>query len=219
MDDPVVTSALEPEKIPDAHDRATGLLKGNRGRDAVDHAQRVTEGQMLAIHSNTWRYSRLLAEQREILAERRSALLMTEKAFEELTVHDPERSASLVEAHGRDAVVRGCREIMLWHLDRGWAHHLEAMNDVRESIHLRALGRENPLDEFHRIAIDHFRDLASDAVRESEKTFAEIEFTDSGVDLEANDMARPTSTWTYMVHDNPMAAGGNVFSGMMSTFR
>ena len=53
----------------------------------------------------------------------------------------------------------------------------------------------------------------------SEATFAEIEFTDSGVDLEANAMARPTSTWTYMVHDNPMAAGGNVFSGMMSTFR
>ena len=157
--------------------------------------------------------------ERQILAERRSALLLTEKAFEELTAHDPERSAALVGEHGRDAVVRGCREIMLWHLDRGWAQHLEAMNDVRESIHLRALGRENPLDEFHRIAIDHFRDLASDAVRESEATFAEIEFTDTGVDLEANDMARPTSTWTYMVHDNPMAAGGNVFSGMMSTFR
>ena len=142
-----------------------------------------------------------------------------DKAFEELTAHDPERSARLVEAHGRDAVVQGCREIMLWHLDRGWARHLETMNDVRESIHLRALGRENPLDEFHRIAIDHFRDLASHAVRKSETTFAEIEFTASGVDLEANSMARPTSTWTYMVHDNPMAAGGNVFSGMMSTFR
>jgi preprotein translocase subunit SecA len=219
MDDPVVTSALEPEKIPDAHDRMSGLLKGNRGRDAVDHAQRVTEGEMLAIHSNTWRYSRLLAEQRDILARRRGALLRTEKAFEELTAHDPERSAALVEAHGRDAVVQGCREIMLWHLDRGWARHLETMNDVRESIHLRALGRENPLDEFHRIAIDHFRDLAADAVAESEATFAEIEFTDSGVDLAANAMARPTSTWTYMVHDNPMAAGGNVFSGMMSTFR
>ncbi|GAA3515663.1 accessory Sec system translocase SecA2 [Dietzia aurantiaca] len=219
MDDPVVTSALEPEKLPTAHDRISGVLKGNRGRDAVDHAQRVTEGQMLEIHSNTWRYSRLLAEQRDILAERRSTLLLTDKAFEELTEHDPERSARLVDAHGRDAVVRGCREIMLWHLDRGWAEHLEAMNDVRESIHLRALGRENPLDEFHRIAIDHFRDLASDAVTESEKTFDEIEFSDSGVDLAANEMARPTSTWTYMVHDNPMAAGGSVFSGMMSTFR
>lgn len=219
MDDPVLTSALEPDKLPTAHDRMSGLLKGNRGRDAVDHAQRVTEGQMLEIHSNTWRYSRLLAEQRDILAERRSALLRTEKAFEELTGHDPERSAQLVEDHGRDAVVRGCREIMLWHLDSGWAQHLEEMNDVRESIHLRALGRENPLDEFHRIAIDHFRDLASDAVSEAEKTFAEIEFTDTGVDLDANDMARPTSTWTYMVHDNPMAAGGSVFSGMMSTFR
>src|SRR5699024_6463518 len=81
------------------------------------------------------------------------------------------------------------------------------------------LGRENPLDEFHRIAIDHFRDLASDAVRESESTFAEVEFTPTGVDLDANGMARPSSTWTYMVHANPMAAGGNVLSGMTSTCR
>ncbi|HHX84507.1 MAG TPA: accessory Sec system translocase SecA2 [Actinomycetales bacterium] len=219
MEDDVVVAALEEEKIPTSHDRMTGELKGNRGRDAVDHAQRVTEGQMLEIHSNTWRYSRLLAEQRDILAERRSTLLRTERAFEELGAHDPARTEELVEAHGRDAVVRGCREIMLWQLDMGWARHLETMNDVRESIHLRALGRENPLDEFHRIAIDHFRDLAADAVRESEETFATISFTDTGVDLEANAMARPTSTWTYMVHDNPMAAGGNVFSGMMSTFR
>lgn len=219
MEDDVVASALEEEKIPTSHDRMSGELKGNRGRDAVDHAQRVTEGQMLQIHANTWRYSRLLAEQRDILAERRSSLLRTEKAFDELTASDPDRGAELVAARGREAVVRGCREIMLWHLDRGWARHLETMNDVRESIHLRALGRENPLDEFHRIAIDHFRDLAADAVRESEETFATIDFTDAGVDLEANAMARPTSTWTYMVHDNPMAAGGNVFSGMMSTFR
>ena len=219
MEDDVVTSAIEREKIPTSRDKLTGEVKGGRGRDTVDHAQRVTEGQMLQIHSNTWRYSRLLAEQRQILAERRSALLLTEKAFEELTDADPDRSALLVEAHGRDAVVAGCREIMLWHLDRGWARHLAEMNDVRESIHLRALGRENPLDEFHRIAIDHFRDLASDAVDKAVETFGEIEFTDSGVDLEANAMARPTSTWTYMVHDNPMAAGGNVFSGVMNTFR
>ena len=219
MDDDVVATAIEEDKLPTSHDRISGELRGSRGRDVVDHAQRVTEGQMLEIHSNTWRYSRLLAEQREILAERRAALLRTEKAFEELTDRDPDRSAALVSEHGRDAVVRGCREIMLWHLDRGWARHLEEMNDVRESIHLRALGRENPLDEYHRLAIDHFRDLASDAVHDSVETFREIDFTDAGVDLEANSMARPTSTWTYMVHDNPMAAGGNVFSGVMSTFR
>src|SRR5699024_6287528 len=59
MDDDVVTSALEEEKIPPSHDRMSGSLKGNRGRDAVDHAQRVTEGEMLQIHANTWRYSRL----------------------------------------------------------------------------------------------------------------------------------------------------------------
>ena len=219
MDDDVVIGGVEPDKIPTDHDRLTGEVKANRGRVAVDHAQRVTEGQMLDIHSNTWRYSRLLAEQREIIAERRAALLLTERAFEEMSDYDGARIEQLVARHGEAAVVQGCREIMLWHLDRGWAEHLEAMNDVRESIHLRALGREIPIDEFHRIAIGRFKELAGTAVDAAKTTFDEIEFTDDGIDLSANDMARPTSTWTYMVHDNPLAAGGNAFSGMMNTFR
>src|SRR5699024_11150469 len=111
MEDDVVVGGLESDKVPTGHDRMTGEVKGNRGRAAVDHAQRVTEGQMLEIHSNTWRYSRLLAEQREILAERRATLLLTEKAFEEMTEHDRDRVETLVDRHGREPIVRGCREI------------------------------------------------------------------------------------------------------------
>ena len=51
---------------------------------------------------------------------------------------------------------------MLFHLDRGWADHLAYLADIRESIHLRALGRQNPLDEFHRLAVDAFASLAAE---------------------------------------------------------
>ena len=40
--------------------------------------------------------------------------------------------------------------IALYHLDRRWAEHLAELADVREGVHLRALGRLDPLDEFHR---------------------------------------------------------------------
>lgn len=219
MDDPVVTAAVEEHKRPTAHDKMSGEMRGDKARHLVDHAQRVTEGQMLEIHANTWRYSRLLADQRNIIAERRQELLETDKAYEELSASEPQRVKELEDAVGRAATVQGCREVMLWHLDAEWADHLEEMNDVRESIHLRALGRQNPLDEFHRIAIAGFKDLANRAVDEARVTLAGVSFTDSGADLESEGKVRPTSTWTYMVHDNPMAVGGNVFSGIMGSFR
>ena len=60
---------------------------------------------------------------------------------------------------------------MLYHLDRGWADHLAYLADIRESIHLRALGHQNPLDEFHRMAVDAFASLAADAIEAAQQTF------------------------------------------------
>ena len=60
---------------------------------------------------------------------------------------------------------------MLYHLDRGWADHQAYLADIRESIHLRALGRQNPLDEFHRLAVDAFGSLAADAIEAAQQTF------------------------------------------------
>jgi preprotein translocase subunit SecA len=68
-----------------------------------------------------------------------------------------------------------CRLIMLYHLDRGWADRLAYLADIRESIHLRALGRRNPLDEFHRLAVDAFASLAADAIEAAQETFETAE--------------------------------------------
>jgi preprotein translocase subunit SecA len=96
---------------------------------------------------------------------------------------------------------------MLYHLDRGWADHQAYMSDIRESIHLRALGRQNPLDEFHRLAVDAFGSLASNAVEAAQQTLETADLVagaDDAFNLDLSKLARPTSTWTYMVHDNPM---------------
>jgi preprotein translocase subunit SecA len=63
------------------------------------------------------------------------------------------------------------------------------------------LGRLNPLDEFNRVAIQDFLTLgarARDAVREI--LDAAPANADSLADL---GLRRPSSTWTYMVTDNP----------------
>ena len=99
---------------------------------------------------------------------------------------------------------------MLYHLDRGWADHLAYLADIRESIHLRALGRQNPLDEFHRMAVDAFASLAADAIEAAQQTFETANVARGRAGLDLSKLARPTSTWTYMVHDNPLADDSHV---------
>ena len=220
-EDDVVDAHLDPAKLPaecDENGRATSL----KATTLLDHAQRVAEGRLLDVHANTWRYNQLIAQQRAIIVERRTTLLSTPTAREELRELSPDRYAELTaelagsdtgagsvseagsDIGAEDELERICRQIMLFHLDRGWADHLAYLSDIRESIHLRALGRQNPLDEFHRLAVDAFAGLAADAIEASQQTFetANVLVDEPGLDL--SKLARPTSTWTYMVHDNPL---------------
>src|SRR5690606_35323034 len=75
--------------------------------------------------------------------------------------------------------------------------------DLREGIHLRALGRMSPLDEFHREAVTAYRGLLERIESESLATFESATITAEGLDHESAGLKRPTATWTYMVQDNP----------------
>ena len=202
-EDDVVAAHLEPGKLPDECDE-TGRATSPKATALLDHAQRVAEGRLLDVHANTWRYNQLIAQQRAIIVERRNRLLSTAAAREELKELTRGRYDELAGSASEEDLERICRTIMLFHLDRGWADHLAYLSDIRESIHLRALGRQNPLDEFHRLAVDAFANLAADAIEASQQTFetANVLADEPGLDL--SKLARPTSTWTYMVHDNPL---------------
>ncbi len=169
----------------------------------VDHAQKVAEGVQLEIHRNTWRYTRLIEHQRKVLLEYRDELLRTDLASTELAAVTGERWESLTESHDDEVLERAARQIMLYHLDERWTEHLAFLADVRESIHLRALAKETPIDEFHRTAIPEFRKIADEIAERAAKTLEKVEITAAGADLEAEGLRRPSATWTYMVHDNP----------------
>ncbi|RRR48088.1 accessory Sec system translocase SecA2 [Mycolicibacter terrae] len=209
-EDEVAATNLEANKLPTDTDE-DGRILSPKASGMLDHAQRIAEGKLLDIHANTWRYNQLIAQQRAIIVERRNTLLSTPAAREELAELAPQRYAELREKFGQDdqdpdaKLEKICRLIMLYHLDRGWADHLAFLADIRESIHLRALGRQNPLDEFHRMALDAFASLAADAIEAAQQTFETSEQieTEPGIDL--SKLARPTSTWTYMVRDNPLS--------------
>ncbi|ASO21039.1 preprotein translocase subunit SecA [Actinoalloteichus hoggarensis] len=209
--DSVFFASAEDELItqhaPEAADRLAadedGRLTGRDAQQVFDHAQRVAEGVSLEIHRNTWRYTSLVSHQRGLVSERRDELLRTDLASREAAERHPERHADLVEEVGEEAVEQAARLIALYHLDDRWADHLAYLADLRESIHLRSLARENPLDEFHRAAIPAFREILTEAADKAADTFATAEITADGVDLEGEGLRRPSATWTYLINDNP----------------
>jgi preprotein translocase subunit SecA len=205
-EDDVVAANLDRNKLPEQTDE-DGRIVSPKAAGLLDHAQRVAEGRMLDVHANTWRYNQLTAQQRAIIVDRRNTLLRTATAREELAELAPKRYQELAETEGitEERLETICRQIMLYHLDRGWADHLAYLADIRESIHLRALGRQNPLDEFHRLAVDAFASLAADAIEAAQQTFETANVLDEEPGLDLSKLARPTSTWTYMVNDNPLS--------------
>jgi preprotein translocase subunit SecA len=203
-EDDVVVAHLEPQKLPMQTDD-DGHITNDKAGQLLEHAQRVAEGKLLDIHANTWRYNQLVAQQRAIISERREHLLRTATAREELAERSPKRYEQLVDEVGEERLKKICRLIMLYHLDRGWADHQAYLSDIRESIHLRALGMQNPLDEFHRMAVDAFASLAADAIEAAQQTFETANVLEDEPGLDLSKLARPTSTWTYMIHDNPLA--------------
>ncbi|ASU85812.1 accessory Sec system translocase SecA2 [Nocardiopsis gilva YIM 90087] len=180
-----------------------GLLDDRRTKFTAEHAQRVAEGAHLDVHRTTWRYNQLLQIQRDEVLAHRDELMRGPAAANELAGLRAERYSSLLEEVGRVVLEEASRVIFLFHLDQRWSEHLGYLSAMREGIHLRALGRESPLNAFHREAVAQFRSFFDDVRDRAAATFDKAEITADGVDTDAAGLNRPTSTWTYMVHDNP----------------
>ena len=178
-----------------------GVVHDEQVDYAVEHAQRVAEGVNHEIHRNTWRYSVVIEEQRLALAERRERLLTSEVAAIMLLERSPEKAKETDE----DVLSEAARSIALYHLDRLWAEHLAELSEVREGVHLRALGKLDPLDEFHRAAVPAFQKVFTEIEARTIATFEELDLTD-GYHPEDAEIVRPSATWTYLVHDNPFGS-------------
>lgn len=220
LEDDVVAVGGAGEEL-QAQPEEDGLLPQKKVQQFVDHCQRVTEGQMLDIHATTWKYNKLIKDQRDIVNDRRDTLLDTTAAWDDLSYHNVDRAAELKkQGISEEVLEQAAREIMLFHLDNEWSEHLAYLDDVRESIHLRAIARESPIDEFHRMSIAAFGELAERAVNKARETFDEIEITSEGAQLGEMGLHKPSATWTYMVNDNPLSSsGGSVMGSIVQMFR
>jgi preprotein translocase subunit SecA len=199
-DDMVVRNAAD-VLPPSPKIKRNGQVEDDEVDWAVAHAQRVAEGVNHEIHRNTWRYSVVIEQQRKALAERRERVLKSDVAADMLRDRFPEDTEELDD----ELLSKVGRSIALWHIDRLWAEHLALLSEVREGVHLRALARVDPLDEFHRAAVPAFTALVPEIEARTVETFEQTELGEDWEPEEAK-LIRPSATWTYLVHDNPFGS-------------
>src|SRR5690606_450895 len=127
------------------------------------------------------------------------------EAVEDARPADHDTGSDEADELDKELLLKAARSISLYHLDRAWAEHLAKLAEVREGVHLRALGRLDPLDEFHRAAVPAFNQLRAEITRRARESFTEADIT---ADWEPADVGplRPSATWTYLVHDNPFGS-------------
>jgi preprotein translocase subunit SecA len=171
-------------------------------RREVARAQRIIEGQNFEIRRTLARYAAVIEEQHRRLVERRCAILLGDNP-PDVWERAPEHRAALVAAAGEPAVLDAERAVTLACIDRAWRDHLAQCADLREGIHLVRLGGQDPLTTFTSEAIRAFSQM-DDAIDEAVlAALATVRVVGGDVDLSGTGMKAPSSTWTYLVNDDP----------------
>ncbi len=184
--------------------RQDGPIRDGAVRQAIGRAQRLIEGANFDTRRTLWRYSSMVEQQRLMLCDQRQALLRDDGPLPACAEGAPEHYAALAHAVGPDAVREAERTLTLVLLDRRWSDHLALIDDIREGIHLQRYGGRLPLTEFQRQIIDAYAEMMEGLRDEVVATFERLEADHGRIDLDRAGIRGPTSTWTYLVNDNPM---------------
>ncbi|MCP5102085.1 MAG: accessory Sec system translocase SecA2, partial [bacterium] len=169
----------------------------------IARAQRIIEGQNLEIRKTLRSYSFMVEQQREIIQRRRRDILLDNERFTLAAAGSPGRYEKLLAQVGAEVLRQVEKEITLFHIDRGWTEHLAYIAYVREGIHLEGIGGKNPSFEFQKKIIAAFEELHGEMDKRILETFNAAVISEDGIDAEREGLKGPSSTWTYLVNDNP----------------
>ncbi|MCU0653691.1 MAG: preprotein translocase subunit SecA [Candidatus Pacebacteria bacterium] len=132
----------------------------------IEEAQTKIEGSNFDIRKHLLDYDSVLNKHREVIYKKRDEMLA--KSKEEVLAYArelaqkggaEEKYAAREKEIGEDVMVQAVRFISLKTVDFFWQEHLELMDNVRDSVKLRAYGQQDPLVEYKNEANKQFRNL------------------------------------------------------------
>lgn len=175
----------------------------------IARAQRIIEGQNFEIRKTLWRYSAMVDEQRRMIYQRRQAYLLAEAEPGVCRAAAREHYEALASQVGEAAVRRAECGVAMHLLDRAWSAHLALIEDIREGIHLQRYGGLDPLTEFQRQIIAAFEEMMRQVDEDTVALFRRLTAENGEIDLARVGLAGSSSTWTYLVNDDPFSTLAN----------
>ena len=169
----------------------------------IARVQRIVEGENLEIRRTLCRYASIVERQRRTVMDWRQTVL-TGPESPGIWQRAP-GCARRARLEGTEKPPRRQRNALatLHHIDRAWADHLALVADVREGIHLVALGGRDPLRHFTAEITMAFATLEHRIEQAVRSDLERALRTDSGFDVNEGRLKGPSSTWTYLVTDDP----------------
>lgn len=173
--------------------------------EIVGHAQRLAEGLQRRSHHNTLTFAEVPTKQREAVLRLRTEAFITGRV--DHLLNDDARTAinALTDRFDSATIAAAVRTITLYQLDQRWVEHLGMLTAAREGIHLRSLARDTPLNAYNKIAYQAFDDFTRDVADAIAATLNHAATTGT-LDPDTLGFRRPSTTWTYMVIEDPFGS-------------
>lgn len=152
---------MEMLKVPEDMPIESGMVSKR-----IEEAQTKIEGTNFDVRKHLLDYDSVLNKHREVIYKKRDDILR--KSDEEIHNYAKElaQKGGAQEQYlkregenGKEAMVQATRFIALKTIDFFWQEHLELMDNVRDSVRLRAYGQQDPLVEYKNEANKQFRIL------------------------------------------------------------
>ncbi|MFC1724582.1 accessory Sec system translocase SecA2 [candidate division KSB1 bacterium] len=183
-------------------DEHTGQIDNPIVKFEINRIQRIIEGQNLEIKKTLFKYSSIIEKQRMIIFTKRKNVLMKNTIPDKFSRIMPKKFDRLFLISGKDKFNDICRKIFLYHSDRSWSEYIAQIADIREGIHFRKLGGQNPVFEFQKLAVKIFSEMEKTMEHDIIRSFKNIKVKNGKIDISSAGLKTPSATWTYLINDN-----------------
>ncbi len=161
----------------------------------INITQRIIEYRFFDLRKMLYQYSSIIEKQRQIIQAERQAILEDVRSLIQGDLTGLHRS--------NPKKLSLAQKWLLYQYDRAWAEHLDILSQLREGIHFVRLGGENPLRNFRKRASEKFELL--EEFLQDKATDALFMLETGTVEKLEEEVEPPTSTWTYIINDNPFS--------------
>lgn len=109
----------------------------------------------------------------------------------------PEEYEKAVKLYGEEKIAEIQREAVLSVTNGLWSDYLEAVSELRDGIHLRAIAGKDPAEEYNIECEQCYSEMGVQAAFKMEEILTGI--LENGI--ETADIRKPKKTWTYLLAD------------------